>query len=160
MHRAARNDARRLDVDAAAFGRGDRTLAVERVAERIDDAAEQALAHRHVDDRARALDGVAFLDVAVVAEDHDADIVGFEVQRHAFDAAREFDHFAGLNFVEAVNARDAVADGEDLADLADFGFGAEVLDLGFQDRGNFCGLDIHGCLKRLSSRVRDARVLT
>ena len=36
----------------------------------------------------------------------------------------------------------------------------QVIDLLFQDGGNFCGLDIHGCLKRLSSRVRDARVLT
>ena len=85
VHRFARDDARRLHVHAAAFGRCDRAFAVERVAERIDHAAEQALADRHVDDRARALDRVAFLDVAVVAEDHDADIVGLEVERHAFD---------------------------------------------------------------------------
>ena len=62
---------------------GDRTLAVDRIAERVDDAAEQFLADRHVDDRAGALDGLAFLDLAVGAEDHDADVVGFEVQRHA-----------------------------------------------------------------------------
>src|SRR6185503_2211710 len=50
-------------------------------------AAEQALADRGVDDRAGALDGVAFLDAAVGAEDHDADIVGLEVERHALDGA-------------------------------------------------------------------------
>ena len=35
----------------------DRALAVDRVAERVDHAAEQALADRHVDDGAGALDG-------------------------------------------------------------------------------------------------------
>ena len=40
----------------------DRALVVERVAERVDDAAEQGLADGHLDDAAGALDGVAFLD--------------------------------------------------------------------------------------------------
>src|SRR5437667_94675 len=74
--RLARNDAGRLDVDAAAFGRLDCAPAVERIAERIDHAAKQSLAYRHVHDRSGALDGLPFLDLAVVAEDHDADIVG------------------------------------------------------------------------------------
>src|ERR1035437_843178 len=52
-------------------------------------------------------------------------------------------NLAGLHIVEAVDAGDAVADGQDLADLGDFGFLAEVLDLLFQDGGNFCGADIH-----------------
>ena len=121
----------------------DRALAVDRVAERVDDAAEQALADRNVHDGAGALDGVAFLDVAVVAEDHDADIVGFEVQRHAADAAGELDHLAGLDIVEAVDAGDAVADGQHLADFGDFGLLAEILDLVFEDRGNFRGADVH-----------------
>ena len=46
---------------------------------RVDHAAEQALANRHVHDSAGALDGLAFLDLTVVAEDHDADVVVFEV---------------------------------------------------------------------------------
>ena len=121
----------------------DRALAVDRVAERIDDAAEQALADRHVDDGAGALDGLAFLDVAVGAEDHDADIVALEIQRHAFDAVRELDHLAGLDLVEAVDAGDAVADRQHLADLGDFGLLAEIGDLVLEDRGNFGGADIH-----------------
>ena len=143
VHRAARDDAGRLHVDAAAFGRLDRALAVDRIAERVDDAAKQALADRHVDDRAGALDDVAFLDVAVGAEDDDADIVAFEVQRHAADAAGELDHLAGLDVVEAVDAGDAVADGQHLADFGDLGLLAEILDLVFQNCGNFRGADVH-----------------
>ena len=118
-------------------------LAVDRVAERVDHAAEQRLADRHVDDRAGALDDVALADVAVGAEDHDADVVGLEVQRHAADAAGELDHLAGLDVVEAVDAGDAVADGEHPADLRDLGLLAEVLDLLLEDRGDFSGLDRH-----------------
>ena len=143
MHRLARNDARRLDVDPGALLGLDRALAVDRIAERIDHAAEQALADRHVDDRARALDGLAFLDLAVVAEDHDADVVDFEVERHAAHAVLELDHLAGLHVVEPVDAGDAVADRQHLADLGDLGLLAEVLDLLLQDRGDFCGADIH-----------------
>ena len=55
VHRLARDDARRLDVDAAALGRLDRALAVDRLAQRVDDPAQQALADRHVDDRLGAL---------------------------------------------------------------------------------------------------------
>ncbi len=163
VHRLARNDAGRLDVDAHALVGLDRALAVDRIAERVDHAAEQALADRHVDDGAGALDGLAFLDLAVVAEDHDADVVDFEVERHAADAVLELDHLAGLHVVEAVDAGDAVADRQHLADFGDLGLLAEILDLVFQDRGDFCGADIHqpasfiACLIALSL-VRSERI--
>ena len=49
-------------------------LAVDRVAERVDDAAEQALADRDVDDRPVRLTVSPSLMSRSVAEDHDADI--------------------------------------------------------------------------------------
>src|SRR5208283_4059735 len=63
---------------------------------------------------------------------------------------------AGLDVVEAVDARDAVADREHLADLGDFGLLAEILDLLFENGGDFRGADIHyrasfiACLMALS----------
>ena len=47
LHRLALNDARRLPLDGARLGRRDRPLAVERIPERVDDAAEERLADGH-----------------------------------------------------------------------------------------------------------------
>ena len=143
MHRLAGDDAGRLHVDAALLFGVDRALAVDRIAESIDHAAEQGLADRHLDDGAGALDHVAFLDVAIVAENHDADIVDLEVQRHAARAVGELDHLASLAIVEPVDAGDAVAHRQHLADLGDFRLLAKILDLLFEDRGDLGGPDIH-----------------
>src|SRR6185437_4584502 len=156
VHRLARNDAGRLDVDALALSRLDRTLAVNRIAERVDDAAEQALADGRVHDRAGALDGLAFLDLAVGAEDHDTDVVGFEVERHATGAVLELHHLAGLDIVEAVDTGDTVTDRQHLSDFGNLCFLSKILDLVLEDRGNFRGADVHqpasfiACLIELS----------
>ena len=143
MHRAARNDARRLHFDSRKRHVLERTLAVDRIAQGIDDAAEQALAHRHFDDGAGALDDIAFLDAAVIAENDDADIVGFKVERHAFDAAGELDHLAGLDLIEAIDARDAVAHRQHLTHFGDVCFRSEIGNLLFENRGDFRGPDFH-----------------
>ena len=52
-------------------------------AERVDDAADQLGADRHFENAAGALDGVAFGDVLVLAQNHRADRVALEVQREA-----------------------------------------------------------------------------
>src|SRR5262249_49795012 len=74
---------------------------------------------------------------------HDADIVVLEVQRHALDAARELDHLAGLDAIEPVDAGNAVADRQHLADFRDIGLGAEIRDLLLEDCRNFGGADVH-----------------
>src|SRR5262249_58157636 len=121
----------------------DRPLTADRIAERVDHAAEHRLPHGHVHDRTCTLDGLALLDLTVVAEDHDADVVGLEIERHAAHAVLELDHLAGLHIVEAVSARDAVADRQHLANFRDLGLLAKVLDLLLEDRGDFGGADIH-----------------
>src|SRR6185437_12181513 len=165
VDRFARDDAGGLHFDTGAFDVGQRTLAVDGVAESVHDAAEQASADRHVDDGAGALHRVAFADAGVFAENHDADIVGLEVQRHALGAVAELDHFAGLDLVEPIDARDAVADRQDLADLGDIRLGAEIGDLLFQDRGNFRRPDFHyrtpfiASCNRLSLLLSDASIM-
>src|SRR5208282_5718846 len=143
VHRAARDDAGRLHLDAGHLGAGDGALAVDRVAERIHDAPQERLADRHLDDGAGALDDIAFLDGDVVAEDHHADVVGLEVEGHPLDAARELHHLAGLDLVEAPDARDAVADRDHLADLGHIRLHVEVGDLLPENGGDFRRPDFH-----------------
>src|ERR1700730_15803610 len=109
VHRTARHDPGRLDVHARPGNVGQRALAVDRFAERIDDAPEEAASDRHIDDCVGAFDGVAFADVAVVAKHDDPDIVAFEIEGQALLAIRKLDQLARLNLVEAVDAGDAVA---------------------------------------------------
>ena len=153
VHRTARDDARRLDLDPRAGHIGQRTLAVDRLAERIDDAAQEAAADRDVDNRAGALDDVALMDAAVLAEHDDTDIVALEVERHTAHPVRERDHFAGLDRVEAVDAGDAVADRQHLADLRDICLAAEMGDLLFEDRRNLRRPNFHQHLFSLFHRL-------
>ncbi len=136
-----------LDVDAATLGRDDRALAVDRLAQRVDDAAQQATADRNVDDLAEAADFVAFLDGLVLTEDHATDVVALQVQGHALHAGfRKLDHFAGLDVVQTVDTGDAVTDGQHLADVGHGGVFAEIGDLRLEDGRNLGGADVHGCL--------------
>ena len=129
MHRFTRDDAGGLHVGDATLGRFNRTLAVQRVAQTVDNAAQQCFAGGHVHDGVGPLDGVAFLDVLVRTKDHDTDVVGFEVQRHAPDSTGEFDHLTGLHVVQAVHAGDPVTDAEHATNLCNFGFLPEVRNL-------------------------------
>jgi hypothetical protein len=68
------------------------------------------------------------LDGLVVAEHHRADRVLLEVQREAEDVARELEHLAVAHVGQAVDAADAVGDGDHRADVARFGSRLELLD--------------------------------
>src|SRR5262249_20468064 len=133
VHGAARNDTGCLHLDTGALDVGKRAAPVDGITEGVDHAPEEAFAHGHGDDGAGALHGVALAHARVVAEDHHADIVALEVERHTLGAVRELDHLAGLDLVEAVNARDAVAHRKHLTHLGDIRLGAEIGDLLLQD---------------------------
>ena len=115
----------------------DRPAAVERIAERVDDTAEESLADRNARDLSGAPDRLALLDVLPLAEEGGADVVLLEVEGEADDAVLELEHLERDRVLEAVRARDAVADLEDGADLGEIGLDVVVLDPVLQDRGDF-----------------------
>ena len=81
----------------------------------------------------------------VLAEQHRADALFFEVQRDAEHAVRELEHLAGHRVLDAVHARDAVADRHDRADLGHVDVDGKAADLVADDLGNLFGFDVH-CL--------------
>ena len=140
----ALDDARRLELGGAGGRRVDVALAVERVAERVDDAPQQLLADGDLEQLARPLDGVALDHVHPRAEQHDADVVGLEVQREARHVVRELEHLERLAVLEAVDAGDAVGHREDGADLGQVGLPrVEALDAALEDAGDLVWLDLH-----------------
>ena len=142
-HRLAIDDARRDALDGQVGLRGDRPLAVDRLAERVDHAAEHLVADRHRDDAAGALHLVAFLDLLELAEEHRADAVLFEVERDAEDAVRKRDHLAGHGPFDAADARDTVADRHDVADFGHVHVDRIVADLIANDAGDVFSSDVH-----------------
>ena len=142
-HRLPIDDARRQALDRRELLGQDRALAVDRLAERVDDAAEHLFADRHRDDAAGALDRIAFLDLAVLAEQHAADAVLFEVQRDAEHAVRELEHLARHGALAAMQARDAVAKRRDRAHFGNVDVDGEAADLLANDLGDLVGFEIH-----------------
>ena len=152
------DDARGETLDRQELLRRDRALAVERLAERVDDAAEHLVADRHRDDAAGALHLVAFLDLLEVAQQHCADAFLFEVERDAEHAVRELEHLAGHGALDAVHTRDAVADGDDGADFSDVDRRREAADLVANESGDLVCSDVrHIRLSGGSDRTRPTR---
>ena len=139
LHGLPLDDARSLELEWAALGRLDRTEPVERVAERVDDPAEQAGSDRDAHDLAGAAHRLALLHVLPLAEERGADVVLLEVERDAGHAVLELEPLERDAVLEAVDAGDAVPDLEDAADLREVGLDVELLDSILEDRGDLFG---------------------
>ena len=117
-----------LELERAPLRRLDRPLAVERIAERVDDAAEHPLADRHAHHLARAADRLAFLDELPLTEERDPDVVLLEVERDPDDAVLELEPLERDAVLEAVDAGDAVTDLQHRADLGQVRLDVVLLD--------------------------------
>ena len=108
---------------------GDGTLVINGLAERVHNATDHAVAHRHAHDASGPLNLVAFLDFGEFAEQHDADLIFFQVHRDASHAVREREKFAGHDLVESIHAGNTIAQGDNGSGLVHGDRGLVILDL-------------------------------
>jgi hypothetical protein len=155
--RLALDDAGRFELGRAGLGGGDLTAVVEWAPERVDHAAQQLLADGDLQQVAGPLHRVPLDDLVPLAEQHDADVVGLEVQRQSGDTVRQLEHLQRHAVVEAVDAGDAVGHGKDRADLGEVGgIRLQPLDPLAQNRCNLVGLDFHAGARSSLRRLGDA----
>ncbi len=130
------------DAGGDLFDRGrdrslDRALAVQRLAERVDDPTEQLRTDRHFQDATGALDRVALSDVFVVTQNHRTDRVALQVQRQPVGVAGKLQHFVGHDVGQTVNTDDAVGDADDRAFGMSLGRQIEFFDLALDQLTDF-----------------------
>ena len=132
-HRLPRCNTRRGRFQRAGLGRDNRSLAVHRVAERIDHATDHLVTDRHTQQGPRRANLVTLGDREIFAENDDSHRVLFEVEDHPPAAAGEFDHLTGHGAGESVTTGDAVADFQHAAGFGGFHRPAKVFNLLLDD---------------------------
>ena len=130
-HRPALDDSRGEFFDRVRDVTRNGAFRIQRLTERVDDAAQQALANRHLQQLPRRTDFVSLLKLCVVAENDHADLGLVEIQREAGNAAAEVEHFVQHHIGEALDAGDAVANLANHADTLFDGRCLQTSDLGF-----------------------------
>ena len=121
----------------------DRTLAIDRLAERVHDTSQQLRTHGNGQNSASRLDCVAFPDVLVASKDHCADRIALQVQSKTKGLAWEFDHFTLHHVRQTVDATDPVGHRDDRTLIPGVGIDGEVLDLRFQQFADFGWIELH-----------------
>jgi len=132
-HGLPRNNARCLDSNSGSFIAWDRTVAVNWVAEGIDNTSEETLADWDIDNGTSTLDDVTFLDQLVVTENDNTDISRFQVEGHTLKARGEFNHLFSLAVAETVDTGNTITYRQHTARFFDVGSGCGSEDTLFED---------------------------
>ena len=101
--------------DTPAFDVLNLTEAVDRLAQRVHDATEVAVADGHGEHFAGAAHFLAFLDSSEIAEDHHADLTGVKVERQAERAVFERQQLIGHATRQSRHVRNAITGRGDIA---------------------------------------------
>ena len=133
-----------MNFDRAALGGDDRALAVQRVPQRIDHAAQNRLAYRHAQQPPGAPHFLPFVNRKVIAENDHPHRILFQVHGQSKNLAGKLDHFSGHDAGKSVNLRDPVTDLEDSSHLANVDTGLVLLNLLPENGSDLVGFESHG----------------
>src|ERR1022692_1023662 len=128
-HRLAVNHAGSQTLQSDELIAGDGALVVDGPPERVDHAPNYCVTHGHAHDAPGALYFVAFFDLGIFAEQHNAYLVFFQVHGDAGHVVREGKKFAGHDFVQSIHARNTIAQRDDGAGFVHGDLRLVVLDL-------------------------------
>jgi hypothetical protein len=132
-------DTRSLELGTALGGSVDGALAINGVAESIDDTAEKLRADGDIDNLSGTLDNLTLLDETVGTEKHNTDLAGFEIHAHSLDARGELNQLLSLDIGHTMDTSDTVTDGKDTSSLGKARFLLDTTDSLLKDGRDFGG---------------------
>merc|ERR1719331_272861 len=135
-HRLPGGDARGLQANTEPLAGAKGTLAINGVAQGINNPAETLHADGDVDDGTGPLHDIALLDELIVTEDDNTNVVRLQVEGHALQARAEFHHLLSLDVLQTIDTGNTVSNGEDTASLLQVGSGGGAKDPLLQDGGD------------------------
>ena len=144
-HGLAADDAGGLHLHAARLGGVDRALAVERLAEGVDDAAEQGVADGHGLDAPGGLDGLLLFEAVDLTQDDGTDGVLVEVEGEPQRPVLELEQLVHRRTGQPGDPGDAVTDLDDAPDLLGAHGRGVVLDVALQRPGDLTGVNRELC---------------
>ena len=103
--------------DGQTLTRGDRPFSIEWLAQRVDDAPDQSIAHRHVHHATRTFDLIARVQMLAFAKEHDTDFVRIDVERDAEQIAGKLHQLIKAHARKARDLGDADGYARDRAHL-------------------------------------------
>ncbi len=119
-----------------------RSLSVDWVAERIDDASEQSLACHDRGDTSCTLDAESLLDFLGRSEEHGTYVIFLKIEHDTHHPILELDELVGLHIVESVDAGHAVTHLQNLTYLLQFRSILHAIELLFEDVEHLTWFDI------------------
>ena len=138
------DDAGGLQSDPVPVLAGDGTLAINGVAESVNNTAKDLGTHGDIHNSSGPLDNISLLDELVITEDDNTNVVGLQVESHSLQAGAELHHLLGLDVLEAVDTGNTVSNGEHTAGLLQVDSGGGRENSLLQDGGDLSSSSLGG----------------
>ena len=146
MYRLSVCNTRSVELYRTGFRSVDRTLAINRTAQGIYNAANHSLAYWNLHDSAGSLYLGTFLNLGLATENNGTDVILLQVQNQAIYIVTKIQQLTCHSLVQAVDMGDAVTDFDNSANLINIQINSIILDLILDDGSYFFRIHFHTSL--------------